>query len=259
MLNEIRLEKYCGHLPWNVTDPKKLGRVVSDFVERYDRAMGPWYERWFTNFQFIYGNHRFQWSQKYGFPLDVDFLKRGNKSVNSRSQTDLSRTIFESLVATLFGNAPDWEAVAMDENVARNRRFKTIAEKALDAYYQKLMMEKEVKGFVQNLVAYGMSTYKTDFDSNAGQIEEIPQFEERQVLINETIAQSVDPLGLLNSIVGAQNSMGEPLMDMRLLPSRTPDGSPKVLRKWTGTPRARTLTRARGPGMERWHSSRQAR
>jgi hypothetical protein len=242
MINELKLEKYCGHLPWVTRDPKKLGGVISNFVEKNDRFMGPWYERWFTNFQFIYGNHRFQWSQKYGFPLDVDFLSRGNKSINSRSQTDISRTIFESLVSSLFGNAPDWEAIAMDDNAARNRRFKEISEKALAAFYEKLLMEKEVKGFVQNLVAYGLSTFKTDFDLTSGQIEEIPQYEQREVTIHETVAQSADPLGLINSIVEANNSEGMPLTQTRVVPALDENGKPRVNRRWMGQPRVRTRT-----------------
>jgi hypothetical protein len=242
MLNELKLEKYCGHLPWVVRDPKKLGPVISQFTERYDRAMAPWYERWFTNFQFVYGNHRFQWSRKYGFPLDVDFLSRGNKSINSRSQTDLTRTIFESLVSTLFGNAPDWEAIAMDDNVAKNRRYKEIAEKGLEAFYHKLLMEKEIKAFVQNVVCYGMSTFKTDHDANSGLMEEIPQFEEREVILHETVAQSANPLGLINRIINANDADGEPLRETRLVQARNPDGSPVVDRKWVGQPRVRTLT-----------------
>lgn len=261
MLNELKLEKYCGHLPWVVRDPKKLGRVISDFTERYDRAMAPWYERWFTNFQFIYGNHRFQWSRKYGFPLDVDFLSRGSKAINSRSQTDLSRTIFEALVSSLFGNAPDWEAVAMDDNASKNRRYKKIAEKALEAFYAKLLMEKEVKAFVQNVVCYGMSTFKTDHDSNSGLIEEIPQFEEREVVLYETVAQSADPLGLINQIVNANDSDGQPLRQTRIVQARNPDGSPVVKRRWTGQPRVQTLTPfehrrdlcAGGAHHARWH------
>lgn len=261
MISELKMEKYCGHLPWVCRDPKKLGRVISEFSEKYDRAMGPWYERWFTNFQFIYGNHRFQWSQQYGFPLDVDFLSRGKKSVNSRSQTDLSRTIFESLVSTLFGNAPDWEAIAMDDNAARNRRFKDITEKSLGAFYEKLLMEKEIKGFVQNIVAYGISTFKTDFDLTSGQIEEIPEFESREVILHETIAKSADPMGLLNSIVEQSDSSGGPLKETRVVPALDEQGKPKVNRRWMGQPRIRTRTPfehrrelcAGGSQHARWH------
>jgi len=261
MINELKLEKYCGHLPWVCRDPKKLGGVISSFVERNDRMMGPWYERWFTNFQFIYGNHRFQWSQKYGFPLDTDFLSRGQKSINSRSQTDLSRTIFESLVSTLFGNAPDWEAIAMDDNAARNRRFKDISEKALAAFYEKLLMEKEVKGFVQNLVAYGVSTFKTDFDLTSGQIEDIPIYESREVTLHETVAMSADPMGLINSITESNNSDGSPLTQTRVVPAMDENGKPRVNRRWMGQPRIRTRTPfehrremcAGGAQHARWH------
>jgi hypothetical protein len=260
-MNEKKIEQYCGHLPWANTDPRKLGTVISKFVETNDRAMNPWYEKWFTNFQFIYGNHRFQWSKQYGFPLDTDFMSRGMKSINSRSQTNISRTIFESLVSTLFGDSPDWEAIAMDENVSKNRRFKVIAEKTLSAFYAKLLMEKEVKSFVQNVVAYGVSTFKTDFDLASGSIDEIPQFQEEDVILHESIANSIDPLGLFNSIVEAKNDSGMPLSQKRIVPAKGPDGSPLVLRRWSGQPRVRTLTPfehrrelcAGGAHHARWH------
>ncbi len=241
-MNEKALEKYCGHLPWANTDPKKLGSVISRFVENYDKQMLPWYEKWFTNFQFIYGNHRFSWSKQYGFPLDTDFLSKGMKSINSKSQTNISRTIFESLVSTLFGDSPDWEAIAMDENVSKNRRFKVIAEKTLNAFYLKLLMEKEVKCFVQNVVAYGVSAFKTDFDLASGSIEELPQFTEEDVILHESISTSLDPLGLINTITESKNSDGMPLSEKRIVAAKGPDGGPLILRKWSGQPRIRTLT-----------------
>lgn len=242
-MNEYMAKKFAGDVPWNCDDPEKLGTVISDFVENYDDFLTPWTRTWFDNFNFIHGNHNYVWSQKWGFAVDTDTIStRFNKSISMRSKTNVSRTVFESLSSLIFGNAPDWDVLAADESSSQGRRFQKIIEKTLDYYYERLAMDKELRTFTNNLVTYGLAAAKVDWSVNAGHMIETPLLEEQDVSLFTGYPQTLDSIGIVDTIIADNNNNGEPLTEKRLVPKRGLNGEVMTESKWSGDVRVTTLT-----------------
>lgn len=239
-----RALEQCGDLPWCQEDPAKLGSVISDFSDRYDAFLAAHSERWFENYQYIYGNHDVVWSKRYGVPLDnTDFLRRsGGRSLNSRSQTNASRTAFESLSSLLFSRPPDWECAAADDSRSAGRRTKKMLEKLLDCYYERLSMTTEIRQFVNNFVAYGISASKIDWNVAGGRIVNVPQLREEMVPVYTSVAKSADPLGLIQTVIADETDPNEPRMEKRMVPIRDASGKPLSEDRWCGDARVQILT-----------------
>jgi hypothetical protein len=227
-------KKYCPELPWCNDDPMILGNVVSDFTDKYDQYLAPWAQRWFENFQYIYGNHDVQWSKKWGFAVDVDFMRRGTTAINQRSQTNATRTIFESLSSLIFGSMPGWEVMAADSGSSQGTRFQKLLEKMLDCYFERMCMDLELRSFTNVLTAYGMAAAKISWNRKAGRIMDVPVLENREANLFESVPTAEDPFGLVNIIRASRNSQGEPRHENRLLQARGDDGSVRTKKTWTG-------------------------
>lgn len=227
-------KKACPDLPWCNDDPNQLGRVISQFTEKHDEYLAPWAQRWFENFQYIYGNHDIQWSKKWGFAMDMDFLRRGIPSINQRSQTNSTRTIFESLSSLIFGNMPAWEVISAQAGSSQGSRFQNLLEKMLDCYFERLVMDVELRSFTNILTAYGMAAAKISWNPKSGRMMDIPVLENREANLFENVATNADPFGLVDVIRNSRNSQGEPRHEMRLLQARDENGAVKTKRGWAG-------------------------
>lgn len=229
------------NLPWCQEDPEKLGHVLSQFVERHDTFMIPWVQRWFENFMFIYGMHDAVFVKKYGFAIDYDNTRRRAPAINAKSQTNSSRVVFESLVSLLFGNDPDFESLAADQNSTQGRRFQGVIDKLLSCYYERLELSKEFKSFAGNLTCYGMAAAKVDWSPMAGAIRKIPQFIEEEVsLVDAHPEQTL--LGIMNTPSALLDESGDPVTTRRLVPLRDEFGKQIVKHEWTGDLRVTSLT-----------------
>lgn len=240
-MSYVKANKFSGDLPWNEQDPRKLGTVVSEFVESYDSYLAPWSQVWFENFNFIHGNHDVAWSKKWGFAVDVDFLNSRTRSMNMRAKTNVSRTVFESLSSLIFSNAPDWDVLAADESSTQGRRFQKIYESVLDCYYERLCMNQELRSFTNNLVTYGLSAAKIDWCVSSGQMVKQQTLEEQEVNLFTEYPQTT-PMGVIDTILNQQNSNGEPQTEMRLVPKRDAEGRVVYETRWSGDVRITTLT-----------------
>jgi hypothetical protein len=242
MSSFIRKKLNCKDVPWCEDDPAKLGPCITSFAERHDSYLADWSQVWFENFNFIYGNHDTKWSKKWGFAVDVDFLSRRSRSINTRSKTNVTRTMFESLSNSIYGSPPDWDVSAADESSSQGRRFQKVVEKMLAFYYETLVMDKEVRTYVNNITAYGLTAAKVDWCVSDGQIVSVPLMEEKEVSLYEQYPQQLDAMGVVDTIIASDNGEGQHQTRTQLVPKRGPDGAVMMESRWTGTPRVTCLT-----------------
>lgn len=240
-MNFEQLKETCPDLPWCQDDPEKLGNCISQFVEKHDSYLSGWTQKMYENFQYIYGNHKATWSKKWGFAVDVDFLRQSSPSMATHSQTNVTRTSFESLCSLIFGNAPDWDVQSADETSTQGRRFQKITEKLLICFYERLQMEKRIRSFVGVLTSYGFAGAKISFDRNAGRIMEIPEYEEISVPLYEVVPTS-DPMGILKGVFNQTNESGENREEKRIVNKRNADGSIKTKTVQAGDTKFEVLT-----------------
>lgn len=206
---------YAKDLPWNTFKPEELGPTIVQFVQDHEPFFRRWAEVFYENFQFLFGNHSVKWSRRYGFAVDYDFLKM-NSAFALRANTNLARTITESLASFIFGNIPTWDVDTMDESSIKGKRFKKICQKLLDAYMQRLLMQKELSVAAVIYVMFGQLAWEIDWDPMVGQLMEIPRQRKVQVPLWSTyMAPNQMTGGLIEVPSQIMTSQGTPAMEER--------------------------------------------
>ena len=236
-----RAQTQTPDLPWCEDRPEKLGSVITTFVEKGESFVGEWGRRWFENFQFIYGNQAVNWSEKYGVPVDYDFLRRSTPSVNQQSQTNISRTIFEALKALIFANVPDWDVATEEESHQQGKRFQKICQKLLDCYAERLDLEEMLDDGSGIFTAFGMVAGKVSYDKSRGGIRNFPKMVEREITV-QTSELIETPQGIVEIPTVALDSNGNPVVERRLVEARDEDGAVINETKWEGDLRIDILT-----------------
>ena len=202
-------------LPWNAWDAETLGPVIMKFMEDHEPFYQRWAEVWFQNFQFIYGNQNLRWSKRYGYALDTDYLSRA-PAVNQRAQTNISRVVQEALTAYLFASLPDWIVEAADASALRGKRFRKIIQKLLDAYMQRLCMDKELPVAAGIFTAFGSFAAEINWKKNAGRLMEIPKYKKvRAPVFTDYMAPNAVTMGLLEVPIQLKDSSGNPRFEER--------------------------------------------
>ena len=219
----LKIKDLCSTLPWCQDMPEDLGPAVMQFLWDQENFMRRWSQRWFENFQFIYGNNNIRWSRRYDFAVDVDILRR-DVSVNQRASTNLSRTILEALTSFLYATIPDWEAESADQSSLKGKRFAKVTEKLLQAYMDRLCMDKEFLVGASIGVAYGQVVAEIGWNPAAGQMMEIPQWRKiKAPVFSDMLATNGMTGGLLEIPTPALDSVSKPLFEDRWEP--VTDGS----------------------------------
>lgn len=175
-MNATKARLYAPNQPWNRYTPEELGPSILEFCQDHEPFFRRWAEVFYENFQYLYGNHNIRWSRQYGFAVDYDFLRRDGP-FQMRAQTNLARVITESLASFIFGILPEWEVDAMDDSALKGKRYKKICQKLLDAYMERLLMEKEFKAAAMIFTLFGQFACEVGWDALAGQLMEIPKYQ----------------------------------------------------------------------------------
>lgn len=214
----MRAQKMCPELPWNCWDVDKLGPTTMKYMEDQEPFFSRWAEIWYQNMQFVYGNQSLRWSRRYGYATDSDFLRR-EPVMNQRAQTNLMRTIAESLSAMIYSNLPTWEVDAARETSLKSKRFQKIIQNMLDAYMERLSMDREFATAAMSYVVFGQMAAFIDWDQRAGKILTIPQWEKKQTPIyTDYMAPNPVTQGLLEIPTPSLDSMGQPRFENRWEP-----------------------------------------
>lgn len=226
--------KMAPELPWNNWNPDELGPCLMKFMEDQEPFFARWAETWFQNFQFVYGNQSMRWSRRYGYAVDNDFLRR-EPSMNMRAQTNISRTIAESLAALIYSNLPTWEVDAAEESSVKGKRFQRIIQKMLDAYMTRLCMDKEFATAAMGYVVFAQMAAFVDWDDKAGEIMTIPQWRKvESPIYTDYMAPNPYTGGLLEVPTQALDSQGQPLFEQRWEPVLDPQGRQVIDKKLMG-------------------------
>lgn len=257
-----RAKAQCADMPWCQDEPDKLGPCIVNHVMDQEQFIKRWAQKWFENFQFIYGNQNIRWSQRYDFAVDVDFLRR-DSPLATRSQTNIARTVAEALAALIYSDLPTWETETAEESSQKGKRYRKIAEKILDCYTERLCMDKEFCVAALIYVVYGQVAGCVDFDYNSGRIIEIPKWQKNKVPVyTDYMAPNPALGGLLESTTQALDAQGQPVFEETWEPVKDASGKQVVDRRFAGDARITVLTPLeyfREPGSSGMHTARWVR
>lgn len=235
-----KLERECPTLPWCQTDPEKLGDVVVSFMYDMQGFYKRWAQKWFENFQFVYGNHNIRWHRRYDFAIDVDFLRR-DSAMNKTSQTNISRVVCEALVSAIYADLPTWAPRAVDESSSRSKRKEEITSKLLEYYAYQQSLDDKFKEAATNFVVFGQTAAFVSWDYRAGTLKNVPKMKKIKAPIMTTIMQPAD-VGLIETPAQAVDSMGAPLYDERWEQETDEFGKPVFSQELSGDVRIEMLT-----------------
>jgi hypothetical protein len=238
----LKAAKFAPELPWNCWDPNELGMRLMQYMEDQEPFYARWAETWYQNFQFVYGNQSLRWSRRYGYAVDSDFL-RGAPAQNMRAQTNVSRTIAESLASLIYSTLPTWDVEASEESSVKGKRFKKIMQRMLDAYAARLCMDKEFSTAAMAYTVFGQVAQFIDWNPAGGRVMQIPQWQKVNAPIF-TDYMAVDPFtgGLLEQPVQAVDAMGQPLFEQKWQPILDAQGRQVNQTRFAGDVRVTTLT-----------------
>jgi len=236
-----RAKRETSDLPWCEDSVEKLGSTVSTFVEKNESYIGEWGKRWYENFQFIYGNQSVMWNEKYGVPVDYDFLRQQTPSVNQQSQTNVSRTIFEALKALIFSSMPDWDVATEEESHRQGKRFQKICQKLLDCYSERLNLEEQLDDAAGIFTGFGMVAGKVSWDKARGGVRTVPKMVEKEITV-QTTEYIETPQGIVEVPTVALDENGDPVVETRLVEARDSSGAVITETKWEGDARLDILT-----------------
>ena len=240
--NIIRSKIYTGHLPWNEFSEDALGPVTMEFVNDNERFFKRWSQKFYENFQFIYGNHSLKWSKKHGFAVDVDFLRR-SPSVNMRAQTNLARVVLEALASLIYSNIPTWDTTASDDSSTKGKRYEKIVEKLLDAYMERLCMDREFATAAMIYTAYGQVGAKVQWNKHLGNLIEVPQWRKIQAPVHTTyMAPNPYTGGLIETHTPVKDGQGNPRFEDRWEPVVDEMGRQVIDKMFSGDASIRILT-----------------
>lgn len=235
-------QRLAPELPWNCWDPVELGSNLMNFIQDQEPFYSRWAEVWYQNFQFVYGNQAMRWSRRYGYAVDSDFLRQA-PATNMRAQTNLSRTIAESLSALIYSNLPAWDVDAAEESSVKGKRFKRIVQKMLDAYMPRLCMDKEFATAAMAYTVFGQVAAFVDWDHNGGHVMKIPKWEKtRAPIYTDYMATNPFTGGLLETPTQALDAMGQPLFEERWEPALNEMGRQIIDQEFAGDVTCSILT-----------------
>lgn len=235
MSNELKANIYAPKLPWNCWRVDELGSNVMQFLLAEEPYYNRWAQKWYEIFQFIFGNSGIRWNKGGDFAMDVDTLRRRNPAVSHKAQTNLARVIVEALGSFLYGSLPDWETEATDESSVMAKRMATIVEKVLDAYMQRLLMDDEFYVAAMILATYGQVGAMVSWRKNAGSIIEMPAWHKiKAPIFTNWMAPNAMTGGLIESIVQAMGSDGQPMFEERWEPKMDEMGRQIINKMFSG-------------------------
>lgn len=257
--NLAKSRVFAGDLPWNIMRPEQLGPSILQFVKDYEPFYRRWAEKWFENFQFVYGNQSIRWSKRWGFAVDVDYLRR-IPSINMRAQTNISRVVLESLASLIYAQIPEWEVEAADESSIKGARIQKIISKLLDAYMVRLNCQEEFYDAAMIFTAFGQFAASIDWDPNAGRLLENPQYQRiKKPVFTSTIMQNPVTGQMMQVPVQARDAMGAPLFEDGYEAKTDAMGRQMIDRIFAGDVRLDILTPfeyRREPGSSGMHNTR---
>lgn len=180
-------------LPWTTNQYEELEQGLSNLYLQADLINRRWAQKWWENFQFVLGNQSLRWSRQFDFAMDTDFLTDGYREDNRGSQTNISRTVLESLAAMIYSNLPQLEFNARYDNSSRGTRLSKTVEKITECYNERLNLHDEFDFCSVLFVMYAKAYSKVSWNKLAGPTFKRPQQRPVQVPKMQIVLQP-DPV-----------------------------------------------------------------
>lgn len=235
--NIRRAKMMAPESPWNTFEPEKLGPAVMSYISSREPYFRRWAELWFSTFQFLFGNHNFKWSRKYGFAVDYDMLKSDTPNAQMRSYTNIARLAVESLTSMLYSNIPEWDAETINESSITGRKFKKICERLLEGMYMSINMDNDVSAAAFVMATFGQVATNARYDLLGGKVVEVNKYHPGQSpLLTSYMAPNAVTQGLIEVPTNVVDTTGQPYLDYLMKPERDIQGRQVVDRIYAGSP-----------------------
>ena len=221
-----KMEQLCFDLPWCVEDEEKLGVCIEDFALVQESFYRRWTQKWFENFNFVYGNHNLKWSRRYDFAVDYDFLRKKDSPHGLASKTNIARTVAESLSAAIYGTMPTWECLPPDQGTVSSGRVAKGAEKILKYFAETQGLHQKFKSAASIYVVMSQVLFRTRWDNEGGGVRWVPKYRQVSAPVMTTVMVN-DPIsgGLIETQQPAVDSQGQAKWDKRWEPVTDPQGT----------------------------------
>lgn len=203
-------------MPWTTNDLMKLENAIQGLALQADYINRRWSQKWFENFQFVLGNHYLKWSRQFDFAIDTDFLRSTTDS-QKRSQTNISRTVLESLAAMIYTQLGDVDCNAKYDSSSRGLRLARVIESLVETYNERLNLHEELDAASVIYVMFNKVYAAITFNKTKGSTFKRP----KQQLVKVpkmTTMLSQDPL------TGEQAVVPKPMFDQ--------SGQPIMMESW---------------------------
>jgi hypothetical protein len=242
-LTKRALKEHCPNAPWCQDEPEDIARAVLGLMHDHEPFIKQWAYKWYENCQFVYGNHHMKWSKRYGVAVDVDFMRSGNRAINARSKTNVTRVCAEALGAHIYSSTPEWEVNAVDESSTQSTRWGKIGSAILDAQIKIQEMHTDLRQAANSFVTYGQIAAMVDWDNTSGEVIEIPQYAKTPSNVLRSGLRREPFLGsIMDTVTPAMGSDGQPLQSQGWQIVTDEDGMPVKRKVHLGRPRVTFLT-----------------
>lgn len=154
-------------MPWNTNDVRELEAAINNLSNIADYVNRRWSQKWFETFQFVIGNQNLKWSKTYDFAVDSDNLTQDFSSAR-RSQTNLTRTIVESLSSMLYNQLPELYFESRYDNSSHAYRLAKVLEGLKKCYDERLQLHDEFDFGSVIYSIYSMLYSKVSYKKGAG-------------------------------------------------------------------------------------------
>lgn len=235
-----RIKQYCKDAPWADDNPDTLGSTIMNNIWDREAFHRRWCQKWFENFQFVYGNHDVKWIRSLGFALDVDFLSRKRNPNHHKSKTNVSRLIAETLSSAIYARQPKWDVSPASESARQSKNISQLVQHALDYWMIVLNGHDKFSQWATDFTVYGKAAAVVRWNNNAGIIKWVPKFRRVKTPVMTTVMKQ-DPVlgGVIEVEDQAINSIGQPMFTETWQPitdqsgeiakEPKPQGSPEIL------------------------------
>lgn len=255
-----RAKEMTPYLPWCQDDPESLGQVTMQFIYDQEAFFRRWSQKWFENFQFVYGNHDMRWSKTWSTSGDRDFFRsERTRAINQKSQSNLARVVVEALSSFIFGNMPTWNASTAEESFHKGKRLADLCGKLLEAFGEQLVLQKDFSNAATIFATMGQVAARVDWDHRGGQLKGVPMYQKvRRPIYGDGMVDN-SPFGLLEVPHPILDDTGNPAEEETWEPVMGPDGRQVIEWKFTGGPKVSILSPLeyrREPGSHGMHKTR---
>jgi hypothetical protein len=238
-----KLTAYCSDLPWCDFNQETLGTTVMDFVWQKESFYRRWCQKWFENFQFVYGNHDVKWVRQFGFAIDTDFLTRKKFATAKKSKTNISRLVAETLTAAIYARQPKWDVTPASDSARQSKNISQMTQNLLDYLMKILDCHARFRVAAAGYTTYGKVGAVVRWNQRSGVIKWVPKWRRvKKPVMTTMMKEDVVLGGVIETTVQAIDSIGQPMFEDTWEPVLNNEGEVAQIPQAQGCPEIQILT-----------------